>query len=141
MMTIQIGDRVYGIPPQLVIKAIQDQMPDWLMGKVKAEGKQAIVKSGIKAVLPTMMSLGHADMVKHGSTAPAPNLRSPEAKADMIGYCLSYILFASLQAVDTMQLIAEYEVMEDGTIIPLGVTPTNAPLALAAPEDEHRAVG
>lgn len=141
MMTLRIGDKVYGVPPQLLIKAVQDSMPDWLMGKVKAEGKQALVKSGIKAVLPTMMSLGHADMVKHGSTAPAPNLRSPEAKADMIGYCLSYILFAALQAIDSMEFEAEYEVLDDGTIIPLGVNPVNAPLALAAPEGDERAVG
>jgi len=120
------------IPPQLIAQAIQENMPDFLTGKIKAEGKAALLKSGLKAVMPLMLSLGHSEMAKKGAVLPAPDLRSPQARENMILYGIHYILAAVLSGVNGMQFDAKVEVSDDGTIIILDVTPT--PSGPALPE-------
>lgn len=142
MMTLKIGDQTVAIPAQLIIEAIESSFPDWMTGKRKAEGKEQLIKSGLKALLPTILAVGHAEMRKKGAIVPPPDLKCAAARENMIVYALRYILLSVMSGVDGMQFDSVTEEGPDGTLVLIRVTPADPALALAAGDIiDSRAVG
>lgn len=124
-----VGEHPVDIPPELIIEAILSAIPDFLTGKVKAEGKQSLLKTAIKSALPMVLSMGHAEAVKAGLDIPPPDLKSPQARENQIMYGLLYILGTVMRGIDGLEFEAETEVAPDGAIIIRAITPSDPNIA------------
>lgn len=121
MIHIEVNGQIFSIPGELVAHAIIDSMPGFLTGKTQATGKAALFKSAVKAFMPTALSMAHKRIVDEGLPIPPPDLKSPEARENVIVYALAYMLSNMLQLSNNAVFSADYEVLADGSTVLVGI--------------------
>ena len=127
MIKLSIGEqpvKELAIPGEAMSGAVIHQAPAWLVGSAAPpSGTAGAIRSAIKAVLPMLISFIHKQAVEQGKYLPAPNFKSPEARANMIAYGIRYLLdnFATVAAQEQFQLEGE---IHDGVLYVTGIIST-----------------
>lgn len=122
MFRVKVGDQLVEIPGHLIAEAVTQMLPAWLVGKAPPPNMKAgAVKSGIRALIPSLFALMHVDSVAKGLGIPAPDLKSKAAKQNIIGYAIAYLLGNATTLADDYVFTVEGE-EHAGTIIVSGLS-------------------
>lgn len=118
MIRLDINGEPTGIRGEALSQAVIDHTPAWLVTTAPApSGMAGAVKAGIKGLIPLALGLMHKESIRLGHPLPAPNFKSPEARASIITYAIRYLLdnFAAAAEQDQFQAIGQVD--SDGTFI------------------------
>jgi len=119
MIHVVVEGKVIALPGDVLAREVLGAMPKWLFGPTE-NGQQAILKSGVKGLLPMLLTFIHREIVAKGSSFPMPDLKSPAAKADIISYAANYLIGSMAAAADEDRFIAEGVTTRDGSFLVQG---------------------
>ncbi len=132
MATLIIGTQRLEIPTAQLVDAMLAAMPPALLTGEGLDGKAALMRAGIKALIgPGLAALGEG-AEKLG--LPPPDLKSPAMRKNNIEYALRYLLSIMAIAAESREWIATGEESDHG----YRVTGFHAAPAVDAPEGRER---
>lgn len=136
MLQVTVGAEQIAISGEMLGAAIIASMPGFLQGGDEATMQQRALRSALSGLIPMALGMMHKEIVNKQLPVPAPDLRCPAARANMIGYAVNYLIgnFAEQAEKHSYQLVGE----RDGdTLIITGITATDPALddALEAHRD------
>lgn len=132
MATLIIGPQRLEIPTAQLVDAMLAAMPAALLTGEGLDGKAALMRAGIKALIgPGLAFLGEG-AEKLG--LPSPDMKSPALRKNNIEYALRYLLSIMAHAAESREWIATGQ--EDGDVY--RITGFHAAPPLASPERRER---
>lgn len=126
MIWLQVGQERIAIPGEQLMPAVRGAFPAWLLGEGDATPKQRAARSALNAVIPLLLALQHQE---HSATIPAPNLRDPAARKNMIVYFLNYLISNFAQRAEGYTFYLTGERIDHDALVISGITTTPPELA------------
>lgn len=124
-MKLRLGEQVVVIPPELIAQMLATSVPGFLSGTEPCKtGMQGAIKRGLKALMPMMLEGSQALFAS--LDIPKPDLKSKQARENIIMYGLTYLLAASSYVTNQAEFIVQGVTNSDNEIVVTGVDATLA---------------
>lgn len=137
MIRVEVNGVQVAIPADVLAREVMAALPEWLRGG-PANTQQGVIRSGLKGILPMMLSLIHADVVKRQAPIPPPDVRNPAARGDIISYALNYLV-TNLTTLANADIYVAQGDEADGVFVVTGFISRSADVA-GAGESERAGI-
>ena len=126
MIKLNIDGHLICIPDALLADAVTANIPKFLTGAESAQGKNALLKAGIKGIVPMILGMLHKGIRDSNSTLEPPDIKCAEARDNIITYTCRYLTRAGLAEANDHIFSAEGTTDEQGNYIVSGITSRSA---------------